>query len=101
MRVIATVGAVILSIGCAAHQNHHDHHQPASRKIDETIQPNAASLYRDDDALFSYVKRYGLAQTIARLNELEAAGRGDCHQPAHKAGRFAYELSGASTFTTV
>ena len=100
MRVIATIGAVILSIGCAAHQSHHDHHQTAARKVDETISRTSSSLYRDDDALFSYVKRYGLAQTISRLNELERDGRGDCHQPAHKAGRFAYELSGVSTFTT-
>src|SRR5262245_31370769 len=86
-------------MACAAHHGHHDHQQ-AARKIDETIQLNSTSLYRDDDALFSYVKRYGLAQTITRLSELEAAGRGDCHQPAHKAGRFAYEVSGISTFTT-
>jgi hypothetical protein len=99
LRLIATVGAVVLATGCAAHHNHHDHHQAPARTIDETIPLNATSLYRDDDALFSYVKRYGLAQTISRLNALEAAGRGDCHQPAHKAGRFAYEVSGVSTFT--
>jgi hypothetical protein len=99
LRVIATVGAVILSVGCAAHHDHHHHHQAAARQIDEAIERDSTSLYRDDDALFSYVKRYGLAQTISRLNELEDAGRGDCHQPAHQAGRFAYEASGTSTFT--
>jgi hypothetical protein len=33
------------------------------------------------------------------LNELERDGRGDCHQPAHKAGRYAYELSGVPVLT--
>jgi hypothetical protein len=95
----AVILSVILSTGCAAATAHHDHHAAATRKVDEAIAPTSTALYRDDDALFSYVKRYGLAQTISRLSALEAGGRGDCHQPAHKAGRFAYEQSGVSTFT--
>src|SRR5215831_9606913 len=52
---------------------------------------DSTRLFRDDAALFAYVKQYGLADTIARLHHLSSS-LGDCHQPAHKAGRFAYDI---------
>jgi hypothetical protein len=101
-----SIGALVLSAGCAgigaqhpsSGANLHTHHATEAHKVDASIARASTALYASDDALFSYVKRYGLARTISRLNELERSGRGDCHQPAHKAGRFAYELYGVPTF---
>jgi len=101
-----SVAVIILSTGCIstggprhpAGAAAHVHGGAKPRQIDEAIPRNSTALFHDDDALFSYVKRYGLPQTIARLSELEEGGHGDCHQPAHKSGRYAYELYGVDTF---
>ncbi len=61
------------------------------RPVDPAIPGDSTVLFTDDDALFSYVKRFGPARTLRRLSEL-APLPGSCHDPAHKAGRFAYEL---------
>lgn len=71
-----------------------------TRPVDESIQKESKDLFENDDALYSYVKKFGLKQTVIRLNEL-APMYGDCHQPAHKAGRFAYEIYSTDAFRSV
>ena len=73
------------------------HHGNTTRRVDSSIPRDSSKVFRNDDALFSYVTKYGLDQTIARLTEL-ARTEGDCHQPAHRAGRLAYEIHGAEAF---
>jgi hypothetical protein len=58
-------------------------------------------ILKDPDALNTYVKNFGLAKTIARLHALEVSGHGDCHQPAHQAGRLAYALVGMDAFNEI
>lgn len=64
------------------------------RKSDPNISKDASDLMTSDDALYSYVKKYGLKQTAVRLLSLP----GDCHDTAHKAGRFGYEIYGTQAF---
>lgn len=66
-------------------------------QFDESIQKDSTDIFKNDEALFSYVKKFGLMQAINRLHELEPV-YGDCHQPAHKAGRFAYEIISTEAF---
>jgi hypothetical protein len=102
---LALCVAAILASGCVTPSPRHgpsgatphSHGTASGRSVDASISINSPRLFRDDDALFSYVKRFGLVQTIARLNEL-APTNGDCHQPAHKAGRMAYAIYGVTTF---
>lgn len=56
-----------------------------------TIAIDSTDIFLDEQALFTYVKEYGPKPAIKRLNEL-ASVYGSCHDPAHKAGRFAYEV---------
>lgn len=58
---------------------------------DETIEESSSAIFQDMDALKSYVKKFGPGRTIERLNELSAEF-GSCHNPAHEAGRFSYEI---------
>ncbi len=58
-------------------------------------------IFKNDAALYAYVKRFGLAQTITRLHALEVSGHGDCHQPAHQAGRLAYTLVAMKVFQPI
>lgn len=55
------------------------------------VAQDAMALFTDDDVLRSYVYTFRPAETTKRLHELSAEF-GDCHQSAHKAGRFAYEF---------
>jgi hypothetical protein len=68
-----------------------------TRQIDESIQSDSKDIFYNNDALFSYVKKFGLRQTITHLYELTPL-YGDCHQSAHKAGRFAYEIFSTESF---
>lgn len=63
----------------------------------KNIAKDSADIFSNDAALKAYVKIYGPKQTILRLHELEGAF-GDCHQTAHKAGHFAYEIFDESAF---
>ncbi len=62
------------------------------RTAAEAPQRDGEDIFKNDEALNAYVRRHGLQQTVTRLHTLGLAG-GDCHEPAHKAGRFAYEIS--------
>lgn len=69
------------------------------RVYDENIPENAPAIFHDELALYSYVRKYGAAKTIQYLYSLESQF-GDCHQNAHSAGRFAYELFNEGAFQT-
>jgi plastocyanin len=66
---------------------------------DESIAENSQAIFEDDAALYSYVRKYGPLATIKYLSELQAQ-LGDCHRPAHLAGRFAYEILQDNAFQT-
>jgi hypothetical protein len=71
-----------------------------TRPVDVSIRKDSKDIFQNEDALYSYVKKFGLKQTIARLSELEPL-YGDCHQPAHKAGRFAYDIYSTEAFRSL
>jgi hypothetical protein len=56
-------------------------------------------VYSDTNGLYSYIRVYGLPRTMEHLATLEST-LGSCHDPAHRAGRIAYELNGDAAFTT-
>lgn len=66
---------------------------------DESIAENSQAIFEDDAALYSYVRKYGPLATIKYLSELQGQ-LGDCHRPAHLAGRFAYEILQDNAFQT-
>lgn len=63
----------------------------------EPIAISSQEIFNDDAALRSYVKKFGPKQTVGQLSAL-ASTFGSCHDPAHKAGRFAYEIFGDKAF---
>lgn len=69
------------------------------REFDENIPEEAPVIFSDELALYSYVRKYGAGKTIQYLYELQGQF-GDCHQNAHTAGRFAYELFNEEAFQT-
>jgi len=69
------------------------------RAYDDTIPEDWPVIFQDEIALYSYIRKYGPAQTIQYLNELQSQ-YGDCHTTAHIAGRFAYEIFDAEAFQT-
>ncbi len=68
-----------------------------SHPYDSEIAKDARDLFQNENALYSYVKKFGPKETVQRLFALGAEA-GDCHQAAHKAGRFAYEVYGDKAF---
>lgn len=72
----------------------------AHRPVGGTVPMGAQDIFHNDDALYSYVKQYGLPQTITRLHEL-VSQYGDCHMPAHRAGRFAYSIYSTEAFRSI
>jgi hypothetical protein len=58
---------------------------------------DATAIFSSHDALYSYVKAYGPRATTERLHELSASF-GDCHESAHLAGRYSYEVYGEESF---
>ena len=74
-------------------------HPSVPLKFDPAIATDSQEIFNNDDALYSYVKKFGLKQSITHLHTLTAT-YGDCHQPAHKAGRFAYDLYANAAFST-
>ena len=61
------------------------------------ISKESRDIFTNETALKTYIKKYGFEQTINHLNELSAT-LGDCHQAAHKAGRFAFQIYGNKVF---
>lgn len=70
-----------------------------TRSFDRNIARDSTAIFGANDALYSYVKKFGPKDTVLRLHELGyTSGYGDCHQPAHEAGRFSYEVYGEKAF---
>ena len=75
---------------------------PPSSALDKrTYNPNitesADDVFQNQDDLYSYVKKFGPKKTVQHLAEL-VPKYGSCHDPAHRAGRYAYELFGDKAF---
>ncbi len=68
-----------------------------ARPYDRAIAAESDKIWTDENALYSYIKKFGGAKTMQHLNEL-GARFGDCHQNAHKAGRLGYEVYGEKAF---
>jgi hypothetical protein len=66
--------------------------QPAAPAVIEGV-----ALYRDEAVLRQSLQTYGAGVTIRRLHAL-VPQLGSCHDPAHQAGRIAYELFGETAF---
>ena len=66
----------------------------------EGVPTDSDNIFKDDEALYAYVRRHGLLQTVTRLHTLGLAA-GDCHVPAHKAGRFAYTIFSMKAFDSI
>jgi len=65
--------------------------EEAKHRYNPAIEENTTTIFTDRDALYSYIKKFGPKKTIERLNQLSSL-YGSCHDTAHWAGRFAYEL---------
>lgn len=61
------------------------------------IEKNTELIFNDREALRLYVEEYGPGETVQRLHQLGAT-YGNCHNAAHDAGRFGYELKGGTAF---
>ena len=63
----------------------------------DAISESEESIWNDETALYSYVKKFGPKRTMTHLHELSAKF-GDCHETAHKAGRFSYDIYNDKAF---
>lgn len=64
---------------------------------DSSVSQSSKQIFANDRQLYSYVKKFGPKQTMTQLNNLSSEF-GDCHESAHKAGRFAYQVYGSEAF---
>ena len=73
--------------------------EPSSKKwlYDEEIARDSDAVFTDENALYSYIKKFGFEKTISQLVNLSAKF-GDCHNTAHKAGRLSFEIYGNQVF---
>lgn len=69
-----------------------------SHEYNSSILQNDQSMSSDENALYSYVKKFGTQKAVAHLASVDLALGNDCHQSAHKLGKFAYEIYGEKTF---
>ncbi len=73
-------------------------HWVAAQSTSELSQRDDERLVRDDVFLKKFLAEVGPASTIEKLADVMPAMGLSCHDRAHKAGRFAYELMGAAAF---
>lgn len=64
---------------------------------DPDIAQDTAAIFKDDDALYSYIRKFGPAAATRRLHALSPQF-GNCHNRAHDAGRISYDIHGAEAF---
>jgi hypothetical protein len=55
-------------------------------------------LMGNEEAIQSYVKKFGPNQAIKQLKKIEDVNGGNCHDSGHYVGRFAYEVNGSEAF---
>src|SRR3989338_2248187 len=70
-----------------------------SNQVGPTINKDSTEIFKNDEALYSYVRKYGPKPSIIRLNELVPL-YGSCHNSAHRAGHFAYEIYSTESLRT-
>ncbi|MEK7649463.1 MAG: hypothetical protein AAB367_00665 [Patescibacteria group bacterium] len=63
----------------------------------EAITEADEAVWTDEAALYSYVKKFGPKRTMEHLHALSTKF-GDCHETAHRAGRFSYDIYDAKAF---
>ncbi len=101
---IADPGPVAESEASQAPSEDHGAH-PLVKETEETTETpeeksvaiDSKEIFQNTNLLRAYVKKFGLDQSIRQLHQLTAL-YGDCHQPAHLAGRFAYKVSSKKVF---
>lgn len=71
---------------------------PLNYILDSNIRVSSTDVYHDINALYSYITVYGLPTALQHMQALSAK-LGSCHDPAHRAGRIAYELYEDQAFT--
>lgn len=64
---------------------------------EQSVAIDSTAIFQNSDLLRAYVKKFGLDRTIQQLHQLTAL-YGDCHQAAHLAGRFAYNVFSKKAF---
>lgn len=69
------------------------------KRFNQSIQKDSKTIVKNNDDLYSYIKKFGPKRTVQRLNEL-VSEFGDCHQKAHESGRIAYEIYKEKAFQT-
>lgn len=69
-------------------------------KSDLGLEKSSEIIFDNDEALLNYIKKFGVAETIGRLSELENSQKkiGFCHNRAHQVGIFAYQIFGEDSF---
>ena len=68
-----------------------------TKNYDSGITEDSETIFNNKDALYSYVKKFGPKKTVQYLNQLSAKF-GSCHDVAHRAGRYAYEVYNEESF---
>lgn len=73
----------------------------AAELLNHTYNPGITeddeAVFSDDNALFSYVKKYGVKKATDFIERLDAK-YGDCHQRSHRIGRYGYALLNSEIF---
>ncbi len=72
-------------------------------QYDPSITSDSTEIFQNDQALFSYVKKFGPQASLSRLYQLSpnfptSVCGGGCHQQAHKVGQFAYDIDKENAF---
>ncbi len=68
-----------------------------TKPIDKNIAKDSKEIWTNQNALYSYMAKFGPKQTTVQLNNLSVQF-GSCHDLAHQAGRIAYEMYNTSAF---
>lgn len=68
-----------------------------TKSVDKNISIDSSAVWTDENALYSYMAKFGPKQTTIHLNDLSSQF-GSCHDVAHKAGRIAYEQYNTAAF---
>ncbi len=70
----------------------------SSHSYNSAIEKDDQTIVRDENALFSYVKKFGTGQAVKQLASVDTVEGRDCHQGAHLLGRLSYEIYGEKAF---
>jgi hypothetical protein len=68
-----------------------------TKPVNKDILTDSKEIWNNQDALYSYLAKFGPKQTTIHLNELSSQF-GSCHDVAHLAGRLSYEMYDSAAF---